>query len=108
MDYLMENSSVFFELILGGIFIIEGLMQIFTGKITNYSNMSKRYTAESIKSFIKPSGFPLVLEGAAIILAGFSMDGGPLPRSVMWGSFTVMAICVVIYLLMTKKYLVKK
>lgn len=48
------------------------------------------------------------MEGAAIILAGFSMDRGPLPRSVMWVSFAAMAVCVVIYLLMTKKISGKK
>ena len=84
------------------------LMQIFTGKITNYSNMSKRHTAESIKSFTKPSGFPTAIEGIAIILVGFSAEGGPLPHSVMWVSVAVMVICVVVYILMTKKYLVKK
>ena len=108
MNFITENSTIMVDVILGGIFLIEGLVQLFAGKMPNYSNMVKTYTPESVERFIKPSGVVSILFGLCILGFGFSMDGGPLPPVMKWISGAAIVVCVIIYLLMVKKYLVKK
>lgn len=107
MKFITENPSIMVDVILGAIFLIEGLVQLLAGKMPNYSNMVKTYTPESIERFIKPSGVVSILFGLSILGFGFSIDGGPLPPVMKWVSGAVIIISVILYLLMVKKYLVK-
>ncbi len=108
MKFITENPAVMVDVILGGIFLIEGLVQLLAGKMPNYSNLVQRYTPESIERFIKPSGVVSLFFGLGILGFGFSIDGGPLPPVMKWISSAVIVVFVIIYLLMVKKYLVKK
>ena len=108
MKFITENPAIMVDVILGAIFLIEGLVQLLAGKMPNYSNLVQRYTPESIERFIRPSGVISILFGLSILGFGFSMEGGPLPPVMEWISSAVLIVAVIIYILMAKKYLVKK
>ena len=108
MNYVTENPAIMIDVILGAIFLIEGLVQLFAGKMPNYSNMIKTYTPESIERFTRPAGVLSICFGLSILGFGFSLDGGPLPPVVEWISGALIIVFVIIYILMVKKYLVKK
>ena len=108
MKFITENPAIMADVVLGAIFLIEGLVQLLAGKMPNYSSLARRYTPESIERFTKPSGVISILFGLSILGFGFSLDGGPLPHVVEWISGALIIVFVIIYILMVKKYLVKK
>ncbi len=108
MKFITENPAIMADVVLGVIFLIEGLVQLLAGKMPNYSSLVRRYTPESIERFIRPSGVISILFGLSILGFGFSMDGGPLPPVMEWISSAVLIVAVIIYIIMVKKYLVKK
>ena len=108
MKFITENPAIMADVVLGAIFLIEGLVQLLAGKMPNYSSLARRYTPESIERFTKPSGVISILFGLSILGFGFSLDGGPLPPVMEWISSAVLIVAVIIYIIMVKKYLVKK
>ncbi len=105
---MSENTALIFDLILVAAFVIEGLFQLFSGKMFNYAGFTNRYTQESIDRFVRPSGAAVILEGVGFFLFSFSIDGGPLPHIMCWVGGIVMVLSVAAYLIMIKTILVKK
>lgn len=108
MSSLFEDPSMLFEIILGVAIIVEGLLQVCTGKMLHYAHYAKKYTEESLNRFMRPSGLISIAEGIFFILFGISY--APISGSLVFQVISTVGVigCVVIYLYMSKKILVKR
>lgn len=108
MSSLFEDPSMLFEIILGIAIIVGGVLQVCTGKMYNYAHYQKKYTEESLKRFMRPSGFVSIAEGVFFILFGISY--APISASLVFQVISTVGVigCVVIYLYVSKKILVKR
>ena len=107
IEFVKGNIGAIVELVLVLMVVVEGLYQIISGRMLNYSNLIKRYTKESVDRFARPSGLVYLLVGVGIFLFAFGMDDGPFPGYVEWIGLAVMIISIIVYLLMSKMMLVK-
>lgn len=107
IEFVKGNIGAIVELVLVVALFAEGLYQIISGKMLNYSSFDKRYTKESVARFVRPSGVIYLLEGVGIFLFAFAMDDGPLPGYMEWIGLAIMIISIIAYLVMSKVMLVK-
>ena len=107
MSFLFEDSSCLFELVFGVVMIVEGLIQICAGKMLHYNYYAKKYTKESLERFMRPSGIVSIAEGLFffVFAISFAAPSASLPLKVI-SSVGVIG-CVVVYLYVSKKILVK-
>lgn len=107
MNYLMEDPSMAVEIVLGMFFLIQGLVQMFTGKAVNYATYAKKYTPESIERFLRPAGAVSAAEGLFIMILGVAYGNTPISNPLKPVAIGGIVVCVIVYYAVCKKYLVK-
>ena len=86
--------------------IVEGFVMMFTGKTFFYG--VNKYEPEGLEKFSKKAGIGYVIAGVGILLFSISIDSGNPNKYMIIGGLVLVAIGIVIFSIMHKKYLVKK
>lgn len=107
MNLFVEDPSELVEIIFGAFFLIEGIVQMATGKVMSYSSFARKYTPASIRRFARPGGLAVALEGFFIMLLGIALGISSVPDILRPIALVGVVGSVILYFVMMKKYLVK-